>query len=285
MTKSAGAELRAMMARPGIVIAPGASDALTARLVEEAGFSAVFCTGGGIARSHGLPDLGYLTASELVARIANMTETCALPMIVDADSGFGTALNLRRTVRALERAGAAAMHIEDMEVPRRHRDAAANYLEPEAMARRIRAACAARLDPQFVVIARTDVTLDLGVDAAIDRANRYADAGADLVYVEFSKTRAIIEAVARRVTAPKLISLNKGENELLTAGELAEMGYKVLTHPADTQLAAIHAMRAVLHHLKRHGSSGGFEAMISFAERDRIVDTAAHRAIEDGALP
>jgi len=279
--QSAGARLRSLLRAPGLVVAPGASDALTARLVTEAGFSAVYCTGGGISRSRGLPDLGYTTQTELAERIANMTEACALPMLVDADAGFGGVLGVQRTVRLLERAGAAGLHIEDDEIPRRSRDAVANLIPAEAMALRIEAACEARADRDFVIVARTDVLPHLGLDAAIDRANLYAAAGADLVYVEFSRTRDVIEQVARRVKAPKLISLNKGENELVPPATLAEMGYKLLTLPSDTQLAAIHAMRAVLRHVRAHGTSDGFDAMISFAERERLVDTAAHRAIED----
>ena len=278
---SAGARLRALLEASTIVVAPGAPDPLTARLVAEAGFAAVYCTGGGISRSRGLPDLGYTTLTELVERVSNMAEACALPMMVDADSGFGGVLNIQRTVRLIERAGAAGLHIEDDNIPRLTRDAAVNLIGTEEMGLRIRAACRARLDQNFLIIARTDVLPHLGLDEAIDRANRYADAGADLVYVEFSRTRQTIEAVARRVTAPKLISLNKGENEQLTPALLAQMGYKLLTRPSDTQLAAIHATRAVLRHLKERGTTEGFDAMISFAERDELVETAGHRAIEN----
>jgi 2-methylisocitrate lyase-like PEP mutase family enzyme len=279
------ARLRALLAQPGIVVAPGAADALMARLVEAAGFPAVYCTGGGISRSLGLPDVGYVTLTEMAGRVRGMAEACALPLIADVDAGFGNALTLMRAVRTFEAAGAAAIHVEDKEVPRRARDARANLVRAEEMAGRIRAALRARSTPEFVVIARTDAVPVLGIDAAIDRANRYADAGADVIYVEYLKARAEMEAVARRVAAPKLVSLNKGEGELLPADELAAMGFKILTLPADLQLAAIHAMRALLAHLKAAQTTAGFEAMATFAERDELIGLAAARALEAEFVP
>ena len=279
-SKSAARRLRDLLRRSPIVVAPGAPDALTARLVAEAGFAAVHATGGGIARSRGVPDLGVTTLTELVERVASMTEACSLPVIADADSGYGGNLNVARAIRLLERAGAAGVHLEDEHVPRQAPQAAANLLDPGEMATRIGAALAARADPDFAIIARTNAVPALGLDAAIDRANRYADAGADLVYVESTRTRRDMETVARRVKAPRLISINKGVNEPVTPAALAEMGYRIVTHPADTQLAAIHAIRAVLGHLKANGTSEAFAAMVPFAERDVIVGTAEYRARE-----
>jgi 2-methylisocitrate lyase-like PEP mutase family enzyme len=277
---SEGKRLRALFAEPGIVVAPGASDGLTARLIEETGFLAVYCTGGGISRGCGYPDVGYMTLTEMAERVRNMVEVCALPMIADIDSGFGNVLTLMRAVRTFVALGAAGVHVEDMEVPRRRAAAEDNIVPGEEMAGRVRAAVSAKTDADFVVIARTDVLPCHGLDAAIDRANLYAAAGADMVYVEFLKDRAAIETVAKGVAAPKVISLNKGANELVPAADLAAMGYKLLTHPADTQLAAIHAMRALLSHLKQHGSTAGFDAMASFAERDNLIGLADAREAE-----
>ncbi len=282
---SAATRLRELLAEPGIVVAPGAVDALAAKLIEAAGFPAAYCTGGGISRSLGLPDVGYVTLTEMAGRGRNIAETCSLPLIADVDAGFGNVLTLMRAVRTFEAAGAAAIHVEDKEVPRRARDARANLVTAEEMAGRIRAALRARRTAEFVIIARTDALPVLGIGEAIDRANRYADAGADVIYVEYLKTRAEMEAVARRVAAPKLISLNKGEGELLPADALAAMGFKILTLPADLQLAAIHAMRALLAHLQAAGTTAGFDAMATFAERDELIGLAAARALEAEFIP
>jgi 2-methylisocitrate lyase-like PEP mutase family enzyme len=282
---SAPATLRTLLLEPGIVVAPGAADALTAKLVEAAGFTAVYCTGGGISRSMGFPDVGYVTLSEMVGRVRNIAEVCNLPLVADVDAGFGNVLTLMRAVRTFEAAGASAIHVEDKEVPHRTRDSRANLVDAEEMTGRVRAAIQARSNPEFVIIARTDVLPILGLDAAIERANRYADAGADVVYVEHLKTRADMEVVAKRVSAPKLISLNKGEGELVPADALGEMGYKILTLPADAQLAAIHNMKALLEHLKESGSMEKFDAMVTFPDRDALVGLADVRAIEEVFLP
>jgi len=274
---TAGARLRRLLERNEIVVAPGASDALTAILIKEQGFQAVYCTGGGVSRSRGLADLGYTTLTEMAERVANITEVCDLPLIVDADAGFGTALSVERTARLLERAGAAGLHIEDEEVPARNISPSKNFVSLREMVGRIRAAQNGRQDASFFVIGRTDVLPHEGLESAIDRANAYLDAGADMAYVEFLQHREQVEAVGRRVRGPKFINQIKDETAILSAHELAQMGFKIMIHPADAQLAAIHATRAVLKHLKQTGSSVGYDAMVSFAERDRIVATDEHR--------
>jgi 2-methylisocitrate lyase-like PEP mutase family enzyme len=283
---SAALQMRILLAERDIVVAPGGYDGLTAKLIEEAGFDAIYCTGGGISRSRGLPDLGYTTLTELVERISAMTEASLLPMIVDADAGFGNVLTLQRAVRLLSRSGAAGLHLEDLEIPRRHKGFQNNIIGPMEMEGRLKAALAARDDPNFLIIARTDVLRALGIDEAIERARRYADAGADMVYVEFINSRAEMEHnIARQVTAPKLISLNNGENECVHASELAEMGYKLLTLPADPQLAAIAAIRRLLAYIKQQGTSVGFDEIATFAQREALVDTSRHTSVEDTYLP
>ncbi|MCO5089825.1 isocitrate lyase/PEP mutase family protein [Bosea sp. (in: a-proteobacteria)] len=288
MTNSSGSRatpegrrsLRSLLAEPGIIVAPGVADGLMARLVAEAGFQAVYATGGAINRSRGLPDLGLTSLEGLCSRVTDIAEASGLPVIVDADSGFGGILNIGRTVRALERAGACALHLQDSQSPRLAGPDRDNLLGIEAMRRRIAAALAARRDPGLLIIARTDASDCLGLTGAIERARAYAEAGADLVYVEHLRSRAEIEDVARQVRHPMLISLNKGLGDLPSAAELAALGYKLLTHPADMQLAAIHAMRALLAHLAAAGSTEGFEPMLPFAERDRIVGQDRARAAE-----
>jgi 2-methylisocitrate lyase-like PEP mutase family enzyme len=284
MPATASATLRALLAGPGPVLAPGASDPLTALLAQEAGFGALHGTGGGIVRGLGQPDLGQFGLADLVARIGAITEVCPLPIIVDVDSGFGGALPLARAVRLLARLGAAAIHVEDREVPRRSADPRDDIMPPAVMAGRLRAALQARGADGPLVIARTDSRPALGLDAAVDRANRYADAGADLVYVEFIRAREEIEAIARRVAAPKLISVTRGETAPLSIAELGQMGFRIVIFPADAQLAAIHAMRAVLRHIRAAGTAEGFAGMATMAERDRLVGTEAARAFEQDHL-
>ena len=273
---SAGARLRSLLATQPIVIAPGVWDGLSARLVAEAGFAAAYCTGGGIARGRGWPDLGFVTLSELVATVGGIAEVCDLPLIVDLDSGFGNVLNIRRGVRLLERAGAAALHIQDVEVPRRA--AKPDIIPVAAMIGRLHAAADARSDRDFLIIARTDVGPLLGLDAAIERANQYVEAGIDITYIEGIVSRTDVDRVAKLVKGVKLISLNKGETVLMPPDELAALGFRLLTHPADAQLAAIAAMRGLLQHLRRTGTVADFEPMVSFPEREVIVGLAEARA-------
>jgi 2-methylisocitrate lyase-like PEP mutase family enzyme len=281
---SGASALRRLLEAPGIVVAPGVADGIGALLVKEAGFPAVYASGGAINRSRGIPDVGLTTLTQLCERIVEIVEACTLPVIVDADSGFGGILNVRSTVAALERAGAAALHLQDSELPRRAADPLANYFGVRDMSRRIEAACAACRDPSTVVIARTDVLDHLGFAEAIARARVYARAGAHVVYIEHMSTRDQIMRAAEEVRHPQLISLNKGLGELPGPEELARLGYKIVTHPADLQLSAIHAMRSVLRHLRETGTTENYAAMIGFPERDRILALAALRAVEQRYL-
>jgi 2-methylisocitrate lyase-like PEP mutase family enzyme len=275
-SESAGARLRSLLATQSIVVAPGIWDGLSARMVALAGFSAAYCTGGGIARGRGWPDIGLVTLTELANTIGGIAEVCELPLIVDLDSGFGNILNIRRGVQLIERAGAAALHIQDVEVPRRA--ATPDIIPAPSMIGRLHAAADARRDPAFLIIARTDVGPLLGLDAAIERANLYAKAGVDIVYVEGMITRADVERVAGQVKGSKLISLNKGETVLLPPDELAALGFCLLTHPADAQLAAIAAMRNLFEHLRHEGTVAKFEPMVSFPEREAIAGLGEARA-------
>mgnify|MGYP002622835850 CR=1 FL=1 len=277
--------LRDRLEGAGLIVAPGAYDGLSARLVERAGFPAVYLTGGGVSRSFGRPDIGATTLGEVVERARSVVSVTTLPVIADLDAGHGGVAMLMRAVREMEAAGVAAVHIEDREVPRRYRNNEDNMLPVDDMAGRVRAAFAVRSRNGILIIARTDSAPVEGLDRAIDRANAYADAGADVIYVEHLRTRAEMETVARRVAAPKLVSLNKGSGETPPAAELEQMGYRILTLPADLQLAAIHAMQNLLSHVAEFGSTAQFDEMISFAARDEIVGLDEARAREDDFLP
>jgi 2-methylisocitrate lyase-like PEP mutase family enzyme len=277
MTRRAAApKLRTLLATQPIVVAPGVWDGLSARLVQQAGFQAAYCTGGGIARGRGWPDLGLVTLTELITLIDGMTEVCDLPLIVDLDSGFGSILNIQRGVQQLEKIGAAALHLQDVEVPRRA-EPTADIMPIDTMIGRLHAAMAARASEDFLVIARTDVRPHLGLAAAIERGVAYAASGVDMVYVEGMVTRDEVVEVAQRVPGPKLISLNKGEGVSMHPDDLAALGFKLLTHPADAQLASIAAIQGLLNHLRRVGTVAAFEPMTSFAQRDVIVGTQEAR--------
>jgi 2-methylisocitrate lyase-like PEP mutase family enzyme len=277
------ARLRELIRGDDVVVAPGVFDGLSARLAGRAGFSAVYATGGGIARVTGLPDLGLLSVSEVIARLAPIVEHAGVPVIADADTGYGNALNARRAVREFARLGVAGLHLEDQQFPKRcgHYDDKA-LVSTSEMAQKLRAAREALDDADFVLIARTDAIAVEGFDAAIARAEAYAAAGADVVFVEAPETVAQIEEVARRLPMPKLINMFQGgKTPLVPLPRLAELGYRIVIIPSDLQRAAIRAMQEVLAVLRRDGNSAVLaDRLASFQEREQVVDTAAYLALD-----
>jgi 2-methylisocitrate lyase-like PEP mutase family enzyme len=275
--------LRALLRRDAVVVAPGVYDGLSTRLVTRAGFSAVYATGGGIARSMGYPDLGLLSLTEVVDRLATIVEQTELPVIADADTGYGNGLNVRRAVRQFERAGVAALHLEDQQFPKRcgHYDAK-SVVPTREMAQKLRAARDAASDPDLVLIARTDARAVEGLDAAIARGHAYAEAGADVVFVEAPESIAEIEAIAARLPYPKLINMFQGgKTPLVALGRLEELGYRIVIIPSDLQRAAIRAMDEVLSVIKRDGNSAAIaDRMASFMEREAVVDTPAYLELD-----
>jgi 2-methylisocitrate lyase-like PEP mutase family enzyme len=271
------ARFRALLAAGDVVVAPGVWDGLSARLVARAGFPAAYATGGGIARSMGYPDLGLLSLSEIVARVANIVEHAGVPVIADADTGYGNALNAQRAAREFERAGVAALHLEDQTFPKRcgHYDDK-SVVPPGEMTQKLRAARDAMTDPDVVLIARTDALAVEGLDAAIERAHAYAAAGADVIFVEAPVSMEQIETIARRVPQPKLINMFQGgKTPLVPVARLKALGYRIVIIPSDLQRAAICAMDDVLAAIARDGSSAALaDRMVSFKEREGVVDTA-----------
>jgi 2-methylisocitrate lyase-like PEP mutase family enzyme len=260
-----------------VIVAPGVWDGLSSRLVTRAGFPAVYATGGGIARSMGYPDLGLLSLSEIVDRLANIVEHAGVPVIADADTGYGNALNTQRAVREFERAGVAALHLEDQTFPKRcgHYDDK-SVISATEMAQKLRAARDATSDADLVLIARTDALAIEGLDAAIERAQVYAAAGADVIFVEAPVSIEQIETIARRVPQPKLINMFQGgKTPLVPVARLKALGYQLVIIPSDLQRAAIRAMDDVLAAIARDGSSAALaDRMATFKEREDIVDTA-----------
>ena len=277
----ASSQLRALLRGNDVVVAPGVWDGLSARLVARAGFPAAYATGGGIARSMGYPDLGLLSLSEIASRLANIVEHASVPVIADADTGYGNALNAQRAVREFERAGVAALHLEDQTFPKRcgHYDDK-SVVPAVEMAQKLRAARDAMTDADIVLIARTDALAVEGLDAAIERAQAYAAAGADMIFIEAPVSLEQIEAIARRLPQPKLINMFQGgKTPLVPVARLKELGYQIVIIPSDLQRAAIRAMDDALAAIARDGSSAALaDRMASFTEREAVVDTAGYLA-------
>jgi len=269
--------LRTLIAGDTIVVAPGVYDGMSARLVQRAGFTAVYATGGGIARSMGYPDLGLLGLTEVADRLAVIVEHAGVPVIADADTGYGNTLNVRRTIREFERAGVAALHLEDQTFPKRCGHLDDKTVVPTGeMVGKLRAARDAATDGDLVLIARTDALAVEGLDAAIDRALAYAAAGADVIFVEAPTSEAQMATIAKRVTAPKLLNMFEGgKTPLVPLDRLQALGYRIVIIPSDLQRAAIRAMQDVLAAIRRDGNSRALaERMASFTEREAIVGTA-----------
>jgi len=279
---SGAPRLRELLQGGGIVVAPGVYDGLSARIAASAGFSALYCSGGAVARSTGVPDLSLLTMTEVLARLREVVDATTLPVIADADTGYGNAVNVVRTVREFERLGAAAIHLEDQAAPKKCGHYVGQQLvSAEEMVQKVRAALDTRRE--MLIIARTDARGQAGLDDAIRRGRMYADAGADLVFVEAPTSRDEIETIAQSIAAPLLINMFEGgRTPLLPAADLAGLGYRVMIVPSDLQRAAISAMQLVAKTLRRDGSSAAVrDRLASFADRDAVVDLAGWTTLDN----
>jgi 2,3-dimethylmalate lyase len=250
--------LRELLARPDPILAPGVFDGLGARLVEEAGFPAVYMTGFGTAAALlGRPDVGLLTMSEMVENAARIAAACDLPVIADADTGYGNALNVIRTVQEYERAGVAAIHIEDQVAPKKCGHMEGKQVIPlSEMEAKIRAAVAARRSPDFVIIARTDARAVEGMDSAIERARRYREAGADVLFVEAAQSEDEIGAVARALgDVPLLFNWAEGgKTPSVDYDTLAALGFKIVIFPITTLLGTTAWIRSALAEIRKAGT-------------------------------
>ena len=276
--------LRRLIAAGGYTIVPGAYDTLTARLVEQAGFAAVYLTGGGYSRANGYPDLGLLTLGENARFIGLTVEAVAIPVIADADTGYGNAINVVRTVREYEKAGVAAFHIEDQVSPKK----CGHYEGKEVIARaemagKIKAAVDTRRDADLVIIARSDARAVEGLGAAIERVNAYLEAGADVGFVEAPQSVEELRQVGRDVRGPALVNVFEGgKTPMLGAAELAAMGFRLGIYPSQTHRAAIRAAQRVLAALKEDGDTNRVEQdLATFQEREAAVGTERWRALEE----
>jgi 2,3-dimethylmalate lyase len=265
--------LRELLAAPGPLVAPGAYDALSARLVEQAGFDAVYMTGFGTTASLiGRPDVGLLTGAEMVDNARRIAAAVDVPVIADADTGYGNAINVVRTVQLYEQAGIAGIQLEDQVMPKKcgHMSGKA-LIGTDEMVGKLRAAAQARRDPDLVLIARTDAVAVTGVDDALTRARAYADAGADLLFVEAPTSEADIERVATelRGMAPLVFNWAEGgRTPPLSLERMTELGFSLVIYPIGTLLAATAGIRSLLASLKADGvpSLAGLPAFDEFTD-------------------
>ena len=251
-------QFRRLLNQPGIIMAPGAYDCLTAKLIETAGFPAVYMTGAGTSVARlGYPDLALATMTEMRDNAASIASIVDIPVIADADTGYGGILNVRRTVRQYERSGVAALHLEDQESPKRcgHLNDK-RVIAVDDMLPKIRAAVDARTDADFTIIIRTDALAVTGWDDSMRRCREYIQAGADALFVEALRTPEEAERAARELDVPLLYNyVETGKSPLLSAGELERLGFKIVIFPASALLSATQAVRQTLATLKQQGTT------------------------------
>lgn len=275
---------RARMARRDAMILPGAGNALTARVIADQGFDAVYVTGAGIANTYlGAPDIGLVTLTELAGTVSAIAEITDLPLVVDIDTGFGNAINAQRTVRMIERAGAAAMQIEDQVFPKKCGHFAGKAVIPltEAVSK-VKAAVDARDDPNTMIIARTDARALEGLEAALDRAEAFIEAGADMTFVEAPTSIDEMRAITARLSVPQVANMVVGGKTPLTPqAELADLGFSLVLYANTPLQAAMRAMSEVLGALKADGDVGSVvDRLADFSERQRLVDKDGYDALE-----
>jgi len=268
-----------------IAVVPSAYDALSAKIIEQSGFDAVHVTGSGSSASLlGYPDLGFTTLSEMATHAKNIALAVDIPAIADADTGYGNALNVIRTVREFERAGIVGIHIEDQVTPKRcgHLDGK-KLISMDEMVKKIEAAVAAREDPNFLVIGRTDAREVYGLEEAIRRANAYAEAGADCIFVESPHSPEEMLNIRKSVQAPLLANMVEGgKTPWLTIDELQELGYNIVIYPLSGWMAAAVVLRELMRELREQGTTQRFWERIglrmSFGE---LFEVFGHSAIQE----
>jgi 2-methylisocitrate lyase-like PEP mutase family enzyme len=292
-SKGGGLSLKALLQRGRIVAAPGAYDAFSALLVERAGFEAIYLTGNGQAASMlGLPDVGLITLTEMAERVRCTRAVTTVPLIADADVGYGSLINVRRAMRELEAAGASAVQFEDQVSPKKcGHELGRDIVAIDEMAQRLRAAVDGRRNPETLIIARTDARTTHGLAEAIRRGRAYAQAGADVIFVESPETEAELREIASSIRAPLLANMvETGRTPYLSAERLGELGFAVAIYPASAFLAATYAVRAAMAELRRHGriedlsrlaTLEEYHEILRFPEYARLESKLGERIVDD----
>ena len=271
----ANAALRHRLAARKLLVAPGVHDLVSLRLADTFGFEALYMTGFGTVASHlGLPDAGLATYSDMVGRVKQMASMASAPLIADADTGYGGLLNVRHTVRGYEEAGASAIQLEDQEFPKKCGHTPGRRVIPtQDMVKKIRVAVEARRSQDFLVIARTDARTSLGLDEALRRAEAYAEAGADILFVESPESVEEMRLIGERFDLPLLANMvEKGRTPVLSRAELESIGYRLAIFPVTALLAAVKAMAGAYGHIKHSGSSKDAPVPLAdFADLTRLM--------------
>lgn len=281
----AGSGLRRLLAAPEILVAPGCYDALTALLIEEAGFGAAYLSGASIAYARlGRPDVGLVGMDEVAATLAAIRERITIPLIVDADTGFGNALNVMRVVKLFERLGASAIQIEDQSTPKRCGHLDDKRLVPSGeMEGKIKAALDARASEAMLIIARTDAIAVEGFEAALERAARYHEAGADVLFVEAPASVEDMRVIVERLGPDIPLMANMvegGKTPALGAETLQEIGFSLVIFPGGTVRAVAKNLRGYFASLREHGTTGPLrQSMLDFAELQELIGTADMLAV------
>lgn len=271
--------LRTRLAEPRVLVAPGVYDALSGLVAEQAGFEAVYLSGASVAYTRlGRSDVGLTTATEVEDTLARLTDRVSVPVIVDADTGFGNALNVQRTVRAFERAGAAMLQIEDQTFPKRcgHLEGK-GVVAPAEMVGKLRAAADARRSADTLLLARTDARAVEGLEAALERAERYLEAGADALFVEALRSEEELRTAAIRLAhrVPLLANMVEGgATPVRSADELAALGYRIVIFPGGAARAVAHALQGFYASLRTHGTTAPWRGhMLDFAGLNAVIGT------------
>ena len=275
MKDTCNQRLRDLLRQRKAVLLPGAANALTARVIEDLGFQAIYVTGAGVTNTYlGMPDIGLIKLSELASHVGAMRDVVGLPLIVDADTGFGNPINVGRTIKLLERRGANAIQLEDQDFPKKCGHFSGKSVIARAeMVQKIHAAVDARNDPDLVIVARTDAIAVNGFDDAMERAAAYIEAGADMTFVEAPRSKEQIADIPKRLGVPQLINIVAGGlTPMIGFDELESMRYSMVLYANAALQASVAGMQKVLGHLKKHGSLDGVaDDLASFAERQRLV--------------
>jgi 2-methylisocitrate lyase-like PEP mutase family enzyme len=284
MKESLNKVLRRELVRGAGHIMPGAANALAGRVIEAAGHRMMMVSGAAVANTYlGVPDIGLVSVTELAAHVAAVREAVNIPILADADTGFGNAINTRRTVKLLERAGANAIMLEDQTYPKRcgHFEGK-DVIPKDEMVAKLKAAVDARIDPDLMILARTDARAVEGFEAALDRARAYQEAGADFLFVEAPLTKDELLAIPREVPGIHLCNMViGGKTPLLPRAELAKAGYAVICYANAALQASLLAMQQVLEHLHAEGSIVGIEdQLMMFAERQKVLDADKYKELE-----
>lgn len=278
-------KMRELFASQKTIVAPGAHDMLTGKIIGKLGFDAVYMTGYGQSASHlGKPDVGLMTMSEMVQRAANLVECCGVPVIADADTGFGNAVNVMRTVREYEKAGVAVIQLEDQVMPKKcGHMVGREVIAMEEMVGKIKAAVDTRIDPNFMIMARTDARTVLGIEAALERAHAYKEAGADIIFVESPEGKEEMKLI--NDSLPGVLTLANmvegGRTPMLKNAELSELGYNLIIYPTASVYVTTKAMVDLWEAMRRDDTTQGvIDTMIPFAQFNEIVGLPEIREIE-----